>query len=430
MIYPTRQALFFAGIGVLVAILISASMPNAWFSSLVIPFFLMAVMAGDALMARRGGEAKINVQTPSAVFIGRVDQADFAITFPAPHGELPKNIETKIDVDSLFVIEQKNATSFSLTPLRRGVGKIRNFWLRWQGPLGLVWVQRVEKIDREIAILPDMKSVEEEAVKLFVRNNAIGAKLQIDKGEGAEFDSLRDYQSGMDPRSIDWKHTARHRSLVAKEFQTERNHSIMFAIDTGRLMSQPLKKGVSRLDQAINTSLILAFVSLKIGDRVGFFGFDEKPCLTTGFVSGARSFNLLRGQAASLNYTSNETNFTLGLTELSSKLDRRSLVVIFTDFTDSTSAELMISNISSLLKQHLVIFVAFRDRELEAIAAHAPDEADDVTRAVIADDLLRERDVVITKLRRLGVQIIDVPSDKMGAALLNRYLSVKERNML
>src|SRR5262249_52625632 len=120
--------------------------------------------------------------------------------------------------------------------------------------------------------------------------------------------------------------------------------------------------------------------------------------------------------------------FTLGLTQLSTDLGHRSIVVLFTEFVDTTSAELMLENIGRLLQRHLVLFVLFRDVELENLVRAAPGTAEDVSRAVIADALLRERDIVIERLRRLGVQVVDAPLDQIGMGLLNAYLAAKRRD--
>ena len=147
-------------------------------------------------------------------------------------------------------------------------------------------------------------------------------------------------------------------------------------------------------------------------------------------MSGARAFPLLQNLAARIDYSTEETNYTLGLTQLAGELERRSLVVVFTDFADSTSAELMIENIERLLRRHMVLFVAFRDEELESMADKEPFEPEDISRAVIADALLREREVVISRLRRMGVEIVDAPMERAGISLLNAYLELKRRNVL
>jgi uncharacterized protein (DUF58 family) len=233
----------------------------------------------------------------------------------------------------------------------------------------------------------------------------------------------------MDRRTIDWKQSARHGTLLAKEFRAERNHPVILALDTGRLMCQPLA-GLPRIDHALNAALLLAYVSLKAGDRAGLYGFDARPNISSGPLSGPNAFAHIQRLAASVDYSTEETNYTLGLTQLSGQLSRRTLVVVFTDFADTTSAELMLDNVSRLLSQHLVIFVVMRDDELEDLQRQAPTNADDVSRAVVAAALLRERELVVTRLRRLGVQIVEAPADQIGPALLSRYLDLKRRDLL
>jgi uncharacterized protein (DUF58 family) len=230
-------------------------------------------------------------------------------------------------------------------------------------------------------------------------------------------------------RSIDWKQSARHAKLVAREYRTERNHHVILAIDTGRLMSAPTRQG-ARVDQAIQAALLLGFAALKIGDRVGLFAFDAKPRVASGVVAGAQAFPLIQRLAAGIDYSSEETNFTLGLTTLAGNLDRRSLVVIFTDFADPTSAELMIENVGRLMRTHLVLFVVFGDEELEALAAAEPTEPDDVSRAVIAAGLLRQREAVVARLQRLGARLVDARAEDLGLALLDAYLEAKRRSLI
>jgi uncharacterized protein (DUF58 family) len=316
-----------------------------------------------------------------------------------------------------------------LTPLRRGEGEIVSLWLRWRGPLGLVWKQIRETPARKIPITPNIQAVKDEAIRMFSREAMFGIKSQLETGDGSEFHALREMVAGMDPRTIDWKQTARHAKLLAKEFRTERNHPVVFALDTGRLMCDPLM-GIPRIDRALNAALLLAYVSLKLGDRAALFGFDAKPRLFTGVLSGAGAFPLIQRVAARLDYSTEETNYTLGLTQLGSALERRSLVVVFTEFADSTSAELMLENVARLLRRHLVLFVVLRDEELEQIARREPLNADDVSRAVTAETLLREREVVATRLKRLGAHIVDAPADRLGPALISAYLDLKRRDLM
>ena len=194
-------------------------------------------------------------------------------------------------------------------------------------------------------------------------------------------------------------------------------------------MSAPAAGG-PRVDLAINAALLLAFAGLKIGDRVGLFAFDAKPRVSSGVVAGAQAFPLIQRLAAGIDYSTEETNFTLGLTTLAGRLDRRALVVVFTDFADPTSAELMIENVGRLMRKHLVLFVVFHDDELEALAEAEPTEPDDVSRAVIAAGLLRQREIVVSRLERLGARRVDARAEDLGLSLLDAYLDAKRRELI
>ena len=127
---------------------------------------------------------------------------------------------------------------------------------------------------------------------------------------------------------------------------------------------------------------------------------------------------MIQKRAAEIDYSSEETNFTLALTTLAARLDRRSLVVIFTDFADPISAELMLRTVGRLTERHLVLFVVMKDEELETLGRQPPATAEDVARAVIAGGLLRERQVVIGRLRLLGAHVIEADHRRLGPALV------------
>jgi uncharacterized protein (DUF58 family) len=225
---------------------------------------------------------------------------------------------------------------------------------------------------------------------------------------------------------MDWKTSARHNKLIVKEFRVEQNQHIVAVLDTGRLMSEPLA-GQPRLDRALNAILLLAFVGLKLGDRFRLFAFDSRLRLRSGSVSGVRAFPALQRLAAQLDYSTEETNFTLGLTQLAGDIEHRSVIILFSDFSDTTSAELMLENVAQLLKRHIVLFVVFRDEELENLRGAEPESARNASCSVIADMLLKERELVMARLRQLGVEIVDAPVDRLGPGVISAYLALKQR---
>ena len=111
-------------------------------------------------------------------------------------------------------------------------------------------------------------------------------------------------------------------------------------------------------------------------------------------------------------------------------LDRRALLVVFTDFADPTSAQLMLESANRLSSRHLLLFVLMEDAELEAVRRRSPETPADVSRAVTADALLREREVVVARLRRLGAEVIEAPAAAVGTALIERYLNLKRLDRL
>ncbi|TJW83373.1 MAG: DUF58 domain-containing protein, partial [Mesorhizobium sp.] len=313
--------------------------------------------------------------------------------------------------------------------VRRGIASFDRLWLRWQGPFGLVWNQAVLRVDRKIAVLPDVSRARDEAITLLQRSALADGHAQKRAGQGREFEALKDYQPGMGRRMIDWKRSARHGKLLAREFRIEENNNIVLAIDCGRLMCEPVD-GVPKVDRAVTAALLSAFIALKGGDLVSLFSFDARPRVSSGAVRGSPSFSMIQKRAAEIDYSTEETNFTLALTTLAAKLDRRSLVIIFTDFVDPISAELMLRTVGRLTERHLVLFMLMKDVELETLADMAPAMPEDVARAVTAGDLLKQRQVVIGRLRLLGAHVIEADHQRLGPALVERYIQLKEENLL
>jgi uncharacterized protein (DUF58 family) len=152
--------------------------------------------------------------------------------------------------------------------------------------------------------------------------------------------------------------------------------------------------------------------------------------LSSGFVSGGGAFTELERAAAEIDYSADETNYTFALTTLAGRLTRRSMIILFTEFTDTVSADFMLRSIRRLVETHLVVIVVLRDEELEAIAAAEPQTADDVTRAVTAAGLLKDRQVVIGRLQHLGIHVVESEHDKVNERLVQSYLDLKKRDLL
>jgi uncharacterized protein (DUF58 family) len=145
---------------------------------------------------------------------------------------------------------------------------------------------------------------------------------------------------------------------------------------------------------------------------------------------GLPYFIKLQGGSSQLAYRTEETNFTLGLAELNFRLKRRALVVLFTEFIDTTTAELLLESLQRMANHHAVIFVTLRDPLLPGIINARPDRFQDAAEAVVAHDLLRDRAVVLERLARMGVHCLEVPPRGLAVSLVNRYLTIKKRGLL
>jgi uncharacterized protein (DUF58 family) len=433
LIYPSGRAVWAAAAGAIPAFLIALALPHLWYLGLLWMCVLLAFLAVDAAAGRGRAAITASLSAPPQVGVG----GRFTLHVAASLGG-PRALWARVGHDQRLepvgvaggVLPLNGGTlDLEFTALRRGIASFDRLWLRWHGPFGLVWNQIVLPIDRKVAVLPDVRSARDEAIALLQRSALADGHAQRRAGQGREFEALKEYQPGMGRRMIDWKRSARHGKLLAREFRIEENNNIVLAIDSGRLMCEPLD-GMPKVDRAVAAALLSAFIALKGGDLVSLFSFDARPRIASGAVRGSLGFPMIQKRAAEIDYCNEETNFTLALTTLSAKLDRRSLVVVFTDFVDPISAELMLRTVGRLTERHLVLFMLMKDVELETLSDMAPVTPEDVARSVIAGGLLRERQVVIGRLRHLGAHVIEADHQRLGPALVERYLQFKEENLL
>ncbi|EZP50053.1 DUF58 domain-containing protein [Sphingomonas sp. RIT328] len=435
MIYPTRIAVLAAAIGAPLALLVALLFPASWYAGLGWPLAVVALAAADALL----GRARVNVVValPPSTPVGVTASMPVAVSVAG--GRPPAAVQVAVTRDPLVTFPDgprldvpldrgRGAAALSLTPLRRGTASFETVWVRWAGPLGLIWRQRRIDGARALPILPDVEAIREQGAQVFQRHAVQGLLAQTDRGDGTDFDALVEFRTGMDRRAIDWKQSARHRRLYAKDYQAERNSQIVFAIDAGRQMSEPVG-GIPRIDRAISAALLTGWLALKLGDRVALHAFDSRPRVASGFIGGSGAFPELQLLAAGIDYSGDETNYTFALTTLAAKLTRRSMIVLFTEFTDPTSADFLVRAAARLLKTHLVLVVVLRDDELETIVEAPPAVPADVTRAVTAAALLRDRRLVLLRLRHMGVHVVESRHDQVAERLVEGYVDLKRRGL-
>jgi uncharacterized protein (DUF58 family) len=445
LILPTPRAMLLMLAGAPVALLLGLLRPDLWLLALVWIGMVAALLLIDAVVAAGPMRMTVNLTAPRQIGVGEAFELIVAAqcdrgSWRPRRADIALAVDARLDpggriVAAAFTAPHASGTglslvkAFALIAARRGTAQVDALWLGWTGPLGLARIQRRFAERREIAVVPNLRSVREEGLKLFRRDAQHGLRQQMLVGEGSEFEALGEYQPGMDRRSIDWNASARHVKLLAKEYRIERDNRLVIAIDAGRTMSEPVD-GMPRLDRAVSAALLLAYVALKLEDRVSLFHFAAKPGGSTPVLAHGSDFPLLQQAAARIDYAHEESNFTLALATLGAQLNRRALIVLFTEFTDPTSAELMIRAAGRMVRQHRLLCVVLKDAELESVERMEPAVAADLVRTNVAAELLRDRRLVIARLQRMGVEVVEVAHDRMSAGVLSAWMAIKKAGTL
>ncbi|MFW6027686.1 MAG: DUF58 domain-containing protein [bacterium] len=434
---PTRKAVLLMAAGIPLSVVLILIQPGLWFYDLAATITATVFCALDAVLAAPVRALRLGAQAPNTLHIGEEDRLRLRIGLTSGPRRSPLAITCDVNgilppaprLETVVGPGFETEAELPLRPLRRGTAGISRVWLRWPGPLGLVAVTHVRPLNIKLSVVPNIRAVRAAAIEFQAHDAMFGIKVDRHLGDGTEFDALREYVPGLDRRSIDWKHSARHRKLLSKEFRAERNHQIVLAFDTGQLMAEPLG-GIPRLDHAVTAGLHLGYLSSRSEDYVGLFGFDSRVRHYLRPTAGTSGFLALRRASAALEYRPDETNFTLGLTDLTVRLNRRSLIVLFTEFIDTITAELMLENVARLASRHMVIFVVFADRDLAGLIEARPSNMEQIANSVVAGDFIRERAIVLERLNRLGVLCIEAAPDAVSAQLINAYLDIKNREMI
>jgi len=441
---PTPRAALLVAAAAPVALLLAAFVPGSWLAAPALGTAVLALVVIDALLAGRAEDVRLTIY-PDV----EVGEEGWLQLFAKFSRGLRSKVDCAIASDerllpggraehALFPLADGAwQVAIAYHPTRRGTGEIEELWLRWAGPLGLGARQLRKPVEQDVRVWPNLAPVRSPSLQAFLRNAEFGLIARRIRGEGTMFEALAEYEPGMDRRRIDWKASARHSHLYVKEYEAERNNQIVFAFDCGQAMCEPVggrvgdkDAGFPRIDRAVTAALTTAYVALKGGDKVALFGFAARPEVFTPFVTDARDFRRLQQAAAGLDYHAQEPNFTLALATLAGRLQRRSLVVVFSDFTDPTSAQLMIESIGRLTKRHLVLFVTMQDEELDAMAQDDPHDLQRLAMAVSADALLRQRALVLSQLRAMGVDVIEAKHDRIGTRLIDAYLAIKRKGAI
>jgi uncharacterized protein (DUF58 family) len=329
---------------------------------------------------------------------------------------------------------QARALETVLTPTRRGDRPASRVTVRSYGPLGLTyrqsWRRRAQLLTPAwtIRTLPPFTSRRFLAEKLSRLRQLDGSLAIRARGQGTEFDALREYVDGDDVRSIDWRATARRQTVVVRTWRPERDRRLVCVIDTGRTSAARVGD-MPRLDAALDACLLLAAVAAKAGDRVDLLAADTA---IRGSVSGASRQSVLPElvQAmATLEPKLAEPNFGLMVSEVMRRARKRCLVVLFTAIEPAALADGLLPVLGQLTSKHTVVLASVGDPTVTEMATRRGD-TEAIYSAAAAERALGERRQIIAALRRRGVEVVDEPADIFPSKVADAYLALKAAGQL
>lgn len=316
----------------------------------------------------------------------------------------------------------------TLTPTRRGDRLAARVTIRRLGPLGLAGRQRSVVLPGRVRALPPFGARRLLPSRLAQLHQLDGRSAVRTRGQGTEFDSLRDYVEGDDVRSIDWRATARRRSVVVRTWQPEKDRHIVIVLDTSRTSAGRIGDS-PRLDAAMDAALLLASLASHAGDRVDLIAGDRRVHRRVVGVDRTRLMNSLVTAMADLEPALLEADWPLLGAEVAKIGRQRALLVLLTPLEPAAVEESLLPPLSVLAQRYKVVIGSVADPALEEMVADRDDPASVYDAAAAARTItLRNRTAIA--LRRLGVDVVDAPPDKLPARLADHYLLLKSQGLL
>ncbi len=320
--------------------------------------------------------------------------------------------------------------SYRLFAAARGDYHFGDVVLRWPGAWHLVIRQLRVPAAATVKVYPNINEAKKH--ELFAQRNRLlqtGQRRSSFKGQGREFESLRDYVRGDELRHVAWTATARRGKLVTRQYQIERNQSIVVMLDAGRLMTSRIEQ-LSKLDHAINAALSIAFVAASGGDNIGLLVFTRQVTTWLPPQRGHAQTNAILEALYNIKPQMIESSYSRAFQYFQQNCKRRSLVIILTDLVDRDASAELLAHTATLLPRHLPLIVTIGDKDLRSLVAQVPHEVSDIYKQSVAEELLQQREEALARITELGGLVLDVPAGQLALQLVNKYLEVKERGLL
>ncbi|PKK12611.1 DUF58 domain-containing protein [Thermomonospora sp. CIF 1] len=331
-----------------------------------------------------------------------------------------------VDLDVAAGGRQRVVTT--LTPRRRGDRHAVTVTIRSVGPLGLAARQLDRPAPWTLRVLPAFPSRRHLPGKLAKLRELTGRHAALIRGQGTEFDSLREYVDGDDVRSIDWRATARRADVVVRTWRPERDRRIYLVLDTGRTSAGRVGD-IPRLDCSMDAALLLAALASRAGDRVDLLAYDRRVRARVEGVSRSDLLPAMVQAMAPLEPELIESDAAGMVTAVLSRVRQRCLVVLLTELNAAALEEGLLPLLPHLTARHLVMVAAVSDPRVGEMARSRGDLAA-VYDAAAAERARAERRRLTAELRRHGVEVVDAAPGDLAPALADAYLALKATGRL
>ena len=319
---------------------------------------------------------------------------------------------------------------YELRPTERGVYHFGALNIYAQSPLSLAIKRYKFSINKEVPVYPSfiqMRKYELMAISNRLQNYGIKKLRRI--GHSMEFEQIKEYVVGDDYRTVNWKATARKGAIMVNQYQDERSQQVFNLIDKGRVMKMPFE-GLSLLDYAINTSLVIANVAIKKGDKTGLITFAEK--MQTLLPASNRSKQLFNIQELLYKEKTNflESDYQQLYATIRRQVNQRSLLLLYSNFETLPALKRQLPYLRAIAKRHLLVVIFFKNTELQQILDQKAKDVERIYQKTIAEKFNFEKKQIVKELQKYGIQSILTAPQKLTIDTINKYLELKSRGFI
>lgn len=322
------------------------------------------------------------------------------------------------------------ALVYGLTPPKRGRFQFGQIAVRYLSRLNLVWCETRLGEATPVKVYPNMRRAREAELKALGARSLVASHRKTSwRGEGREFESLRDYVRGDELRHISWSATARRGKLTTRQYQIERDQTILIAIDGGRLMTARIENE-TKLDSAVHAALALMSAAARAGDNAGLLVFGRK---IKSFLPPGRGHDHMDAALEALYSVEPEMiepSYSHAFEYIAANSKRRSLVILITDLVDEEGSKELLTSLRLLRPRHLPLVVTIADRDLRSVVSKPPENARELFTQSVAEEIITLRETALRLVEAQGGLALDVTAAALAPAVLEKYLQVKERGLL